>query len=254
VEGVTEGINFKSKASEKQAKELKFTERQASAILELRLQKLIGLEVLALQQTHEETLKKIADYTEILSSKDAMMRTIKKDLDRIRKNYGVKRRTRIADLEEAVYEEEAPQSFDAVFTANRFGYVKLIEDGAFQRNEEAVRAENNTVISCTSTSRIWVFTKEGSLHTLKMSEMPLSKPKDKGTPLDNLSNFVSAEETVAAYFNCADVLNEELIFLTEQGFAKRTVGLELDSIKRTVAATKLGDKDALVGVFRTEKT
>ena len=65
--GITEGIRFKSEASRKQAQDLMFTQRQAQAILEMRLYKLIGLEMDALRKEHEETLKKIASYEDILN-------------------------------------------------------------------------------------------------------------------------------------------------------------------------------------------
>ena len=72
VEGITEGIKFKSKASEKAAKNLKFTENQATAILEMRLYRLIGLEIEALQAEYDQTMKNIASYEDILSNYDSM--------------------------------------------------------------------------------------------------------------------------------------------------------------------------------------
>ncbi len=79
------GIRFKTKASEKAAKKLCFTQRQATAILEMRLYKLIGLEIEALVKEHEETLKNIARYEEILNNYDAMAQVIMEDLDHIKK-------------------------------------------------------------------------------------------------------------------------------------------------------------------------
>ena len=102
VEGITEGIKFKSKASEKAAAKLLFTERQANAILDMRLYKLIGLEIEALQAEHEETMKNIALYKDILENYDSMAAVIIKDMDAIKKEYGRKRRTAIENAEEAV--------------------------------------------------------------------------------------------------------------------------------------------------------
>lgn len=86
ISGDTEGIRFKSDKSEKDAKKLHFTERQATAILELRLYKLIGLEIEALEKEYEETLARIAEYEEILGSKKVMKKTIKKTLKELKKN------------------------------------------------------------------------------------------------------------------------------------------------------------------------
>ena len=90
VEGITEGIKFKSKASEKAAKNLKFTENQATAILEMRLYRLIGLEIEALQAEYDQTMKNIASYEDILNNYDSMCNVIIEELDGIKKEYGTK--------------------------------------------------------------------------------------------------------------------------------------------------------------------
>ena len=87
VEGITEGIRFKSKASEKAAKNLKFTENQATAILEMRLYRLIGLEIEALQAEYDQTMKDIASYEGILNNYDSMCEVIIEELDGIKKEY-----------------------------------------------------------------------------------------------------------------------------------------------------------------------
>ena len=92
VHGVTEPIQFKSSISRKMAAMLRFTERQATAILEMRLYKLIGLEIEALRKEHEETLKHIAKYEDILNHYDSMAQVIIEELDAIKKEYGRKRR------------------------------------------------------------------------------------------------------------------------------------------------------------------
>ena len=83
--GVTDGIKFKSRASRKQAEQLKFTEAQASAILEMRLYKLIGLEIEALQKEYETTLEHIETYQDLLNNYDSMANLIVKELKAIKK-------------------------------------------------------------------------------------------------------------------------------------------------------------------------
>lgn len=85
--GTTEGIRFKSKASERAASALDFTERQATAILEMRLYKLIGLEMDALLKDHDAVLKNIASYKDILENHKSMSRVINDDLDMIKKTF-----------------------------------------------------------------------------------------------------------------------------------------------------------------------
>ena len=95
VSGITEGIRFKTKTSERQAGKLRFTERQAAAILDMRLYKLIGLEVEALMAEHETTLKNIARYEDILNNYDSMAAVIIDELRAVKKEFGKKRLTAI---------------------------------------------------------------------------------------------------------------------------------------------------------------
>ncbi|MBQ4293756.1 MAG: hypothetical protein II754_03780 [Lachnospiraceae bacterium] len=91
--GETTGIKFQFKGSEMDAKNLSFTEKQADAILALRLQKLVGLELAALKKQHEETLNNIRSYEDILTNRTSMAKVIMKDLAELRKEYGRERKT-----------------------------------------------------------------------------------------------------------------------------------------------------------------
>ena len=109
---MTEGIRFKSKSSEKAAQKLHFSEKQAAAILDMRLYKLIGLEIEALQADYAETMKNISVYEDILNNYDSMAEVIMKELDQIKKEYGTKRRTVIENAEEVVYEEKKMEEME----------------------------------------------------------------------------------------------------------------------------------------------
>ena len=98
--GQTEGIRFQSEKSKKQAAKLNFTERQATAILEMRLYRLIGLEIQALMKEHDATMKNIARYSEILNNYDEMAKVIMKELDRFKKAYAAPRKTVIENGKE----------------------------------------------------------------------------------------------------------------------------------------------------------
>lgn len=252
-DGVTQGIRFRTKTSENQAQKLRFTENQASAILELRLSKLIGLEIEALMADHKKTLEKIASYEKLLGSEKAMKKAIRKDLEAIKKEYGVPRRTQITDMKEAVFTEAAPQVLDVVFLMNRFGYAKLVEQTVFEKNEAQLREENTVCISSRSDDRLCLFTKEGMLHQLKLSDVPIGKPKDKGIPVDNLCNYDSAREEILKLYSWQQIQNKCLIFVTVKGVCKQTAALELTSAKRTVAATKLAKGDELLLVQTADK-
>ena len=246
VNGVTEGIRFKTKASEKAAKKLCFTQRQATAILEMRLYKLIGLEIEALVAEHEETLKNIARYEEILNNYDAMAQVIMEDLDHIKKTYGRKRRTVIENREEAVFEEKKVEEAEVCFLMDRFGYAKVLDKNTYERNKETVHGEYKYVFTCMNTDKICLFTNKGQMHTVKVMDLPLTRLRDKGVPIDNLSNFSSAQEELLCVSNMEAVKNASLIFVTKSGMIKQVPGTEFDVIKRTIASTKLTEEDELV--------
>ena len=248
VEGVTEGIRFKTKTSEKAASKLRFTERQASAILDMRLYKLIGLEIEALQAEYEQTMKNIAFYRDVLDHYDSMAAVIMEELDAIKKEYGTKRRTSIENAEEAVYEEKKMEEMEVCFLMDRFGYMKLIDKNAYERNKEAANSENRYVISCMNTDKICLFTDTGRMHTIKAADIPLVRFRDKGTPADNLSNYDSSLEQILYVAPVSQIRQDVLLFVTKTSMCKLVEGGEFDVAKRTIASTKLAEEDSLIFV------
>ncbi|MGN0387492.1 MAG: DNA topoisomerase (ATP-hydrolyzing) subunit A [Suilimivivens sp.] len=248
VEGKTDGIKFKFKESKIMASQLAFTEKQANAILEMRLYKLIGLELEALINEHEETMANIYRYEDILSRRDAMAQVIMNELDDIKKSYGRPRKTVIENMAEAVYEEKKPEAMDVVFLMDRFGYAKTIDTATYERNKEAADNENKYVFTCKNTGKICVFTNMGQLHTIKVSDIPYGKFRDKGIPIDNISNYNSEKEMVIAVTSQTDLNLYRVVFATKQSMLKIVDGGEFDVSKRTVASTKLQDGDEVVNV------
>lgn len=253
ISGQTEGIKFKSESSRKQAEGLNFTERQASAILEMRLYKLIGLEILALQKEYDECLKKIAGYEKLLGSKKEMAKVIKADLQKIKKEYSVPRRTVIEDGKAAVFVEKEVPEQEVMFIMDRFGYAKTIDMAAYERNKEAVHSENKYVFSCMNTDKICIFTDNGLFHQIKVRDIPFStKFRDKGTPIDNLGNYDSRGERII-YLSAAErIRSQRLLFVTKLGMLKLVDASEFDVMKKTVASTKLTDNDELIGIYTTD--
>ena len=246
--GVTENIKFKSGISKKMAAMLRFTERQAAAILEMRLYRLIGLEIEALMQEHEETLKNIARYEDILNNYDSMAEVIVEDLDKIKAEYGRKRRTVIENGEEAVYEEHKIEEQDVIFLMDRFGYARTIDVSTYERNKDAADTENKVVIACKNTGKICLFTNTGKMHQIKVLDLPFGKFRDKGVPVDNVSNFDSTGEDAVYLCDAEQMRYAKLLFATRQGMIKKVEGTEFQVAKRTIAATKLQAGDEVVTV------
>ncbi len=247
--GTTEGIKFKSRISQKVAASLHFTEKQAGAILDMRLYKLIGLEMEALMAQHEKTLSDINEFKEILTKPEKMDKTIIKDLDSIKKQYGRERRTVIENAEEVVFEEKKAEEMEVVFLMDRFGYARTIDVPTFERNRDAVEAESVTSFTCLNYGRICVFTNTGVMHSIKVSDLPFGKFRDKGIPIDNVSNYDSSTERVVYVLPMASLVLQKLVFGTKHGMFKQVYGTEFDVIKRTVAATSLLPDDEVITVF-----
>ena len=254
VNGNTEGIKFKNPESELLAANLNFTEKQAQAILDLRLAKLIGLEVLALQKEYEDLVNKIAKYEDILHSRRSMTKVIKKDLLAIKKEYGQPRRTVIEDGKEAVFDDNKIIEQEVVFVMDKFGYAKLIDQATFDRNREAVIKENKYYFNCMNTDKVCIFTDNGNMHQIKIIKMPIKKFRDKGVPIDNLGNYSSAGESIVALFSASMIKDKKLLFTTKKGMMKLVDGSEFETTRNTIAATKLGEDDSLIGVQITRIT
>ena len=253
VNGVTEGIQFKTKTSQRQAGKLRFTERQATAILEMRLYKLIGLEIETLLKEHEETMKKIARYEDILANYDSMAAVIIGELQEIKKEYHQERRTSIENAAEAVYEEKKIEEMEVVFLMDRFGYARTIDKSTYERNKDAADNENKYVFSCMNTDKICIFTDSGRMHSIKVLDLPYGKLRDKGTPVDNVSNYDSAAEQIV-YVGClAGIRQSKMCFVTASGMVKLVDGSEFEVSKRTIAATKLAQEDKVIMVQNADQ-
>ena len=242
-------IYFKDPSYLRDAMQLHFTERQAQAILEMRLYKLIGLEILALEKEHAETLKKIETYEGYLSSREKLDKLLIKDLEAIKKEYAHERRTRLEDSKEAVVEEKAPEDEPVIFLLDRFGYAKLLDVASYEKNREQIEGEYRAVVPIMTSGRIQLYTSAGVLHQVKVRDIPAGKLKDKGVPIDNLSRFDGRKEEIHLVAAAGSLSKEQLLFVSREGYVKLVDGAEFETANKTVVATKLGDEDAVTAVL-----
>ena len=248
ISGDTTGINFKVKALEKDAKKLSFTEKQAQAILDMRLYKLIGLEIEALLKDNATTLKNIEEYENILKDHKNMDKLFIKDLEKIKRDFALPRKTLIEDAKEAVYVEEPMASEEVIFVMDKFGYCKILDRNTFDKNAETVESENIHVFPVMNTDRICIFSNTGVLYKFKVMDTGISKLRDKGTPIDNLTKFDSSNEEILLAVS-EDSMNGNLILmLTKNGYIKKVSGEEFKTNNKQVASTKLNNDDVLIGV------
>ena len=252
-DGNTDHITFKNPSSKIMAQQLNFTDRQAQAILEMRLYKLIGLEIEALMKEHDETLENIAKYEDILEHRSSMAKVIIKELTAFKKAYGKERKTVIDNLKEAVVAAKKIEEQDVVFLMDRFGYAKIVDTSVYERNKEAANAEYRHIFTCKNTDKICIFTDKGQMHLLKVLDLPYGKFRDKGTPIDNLCNYDSKEENVVYLAGLEHVSSHRMLFGTKYAMIKVVDGMEFVVAKKPKAATKLGEEDEVLTVCPLEE-
>ena len=252
-DGNTDHITFKNPSSKIMAQQLNFTDRQAQAILEMRLYKLIGLEIEALMKEHDETLENIAKYEDILEHRSSMAKVIIKELTAFKKAYGKERKTVIDNLKEAVVAAKKIEEQDVVFLMDRFGYAKIVDTSVYERNKEAANAEYRHIFTCKNMDKICIFTDKGQMHLLKVLDLPYGKFRDKGTPIDNLCNYDSKEENVVYLAGLEHVSSHRMLFGTKYAMIKVVDGMEFVVAKKTTAATKLGEEDEVLTVCPLEE-
>ena len=248
--GEIAGIKFRERDREFMStiETFHFTERQAQAILDMRLSKLIGLELIELKKQHAETLRNIKEYRGILGSRERMNEVLSEDLMMIQAAYAVPRHTVLEDGKEAVFNENEVQEISCYYIQDKFGYCKLMDEATYQRNQEAVESDNRFVLKCKNTDRVLLFTDKGNMHQIKCQDVPLGKFKDKGVPIDNISKYNANQEEII-YVNVKSALaGKTLIFATRDAMVKLVETSEFETANKLVAATKLGEGDRLIEI------
>ena len=246
INGNTEGINFKTKASERKAKGLCFTERQATAILEMRLYKLIGLEIDALLDEHKKTVANIERYEDILDNYDSMADVIREDLERIRQEFAVPRKTKIENAKAVVFEEKKIEETDVCVMMDRFGYVRCVDQSVYERNQEAAAAESRFVVQCKNIDKLCLFTDKGNMYQVRALDLPYGKFRDKAIPIDNFCQYSSAQERILYMDALENIRQQKLMFVTRTSMCKIVSGTEFAINKKASLSTKLADGDELV--------
>ncbi len=250
--GVTEGIKFKTKTAEKQAKTFRFTSLQAEAILDMKLQKLIGLEMTTLMKELEKCKKNIELYSGLLNSKTKMSNKMKSDMLELKKKYSVPRKTTLTDAEAIVLKKPEIKEEKVYALVNRFGYIKLVDEATYERNKENIATDYRYICPVMNTGKLYVFTAGGRCHQIKAMSVPMGRYNDKGVPLEQVSGLGNDEEAICVVPD--GNLKQKLLFVTEGGLVKRVALAELDSTRRSTDSSKLAEGDRLIYVgFITDK-
>ena len=238
-------INFNSKESAKQAQTLHFTENQADAILSMQLSKLIGLEILKLHEEASTLQQNIAEYRNVLSSEKELHKVIKGRLREYRKTFARPRKTMLTTAQKENYVEEIKEE-DMYVLIDRFGYVKTIDTATYGRTSEEVLKEYPHIVRMKNTDKLCAFTSAGNMYQIKGMALPRCKMKDKGTLIHTLCKL--DKEEVICYTGFEDLFESMLFFTTKYGYVKLVSGMEYETNRSQIGATKLESGDEVVNV------
>jgi DNA gyrase subunit A len=245
MEGKTEGIKFKSKASEKQASSLNFSERQAEAILAMQLSKLIGLEILKLHDEQASLMTSVEKYRKILGSDKELFKVIKTRLREYKKLYHSPRRTQITSVNTKDYVEEIKIE-DIYILIDRFGYTKSIDNASYSRISEDNLKEYSYIIQMKNTDNLCIFTAEGYMHQVKAENIPKCKIKDRGTLIHTLCKIEN--QNIILYTSFEMLFESQLLFTTKLGYIKQVSGAEFETNRSQIISTKLVDNDEIINI------
>jgi DNA gyrase subunit A len=210
---------------------------QAQAILDLRLQRLTGLEMLDIKNEYDATLKLIAELESILASKKKLFAVIKQELSEIRKKYKFERRTQmlLGDEHEMPVEENEPKPSEETT-------VMLLDNGTVRRAkvpELSDESRASFIIPTRTDKKLWLFTNIGAELIIPVEDIPEVKGKERAPTLASLVKLETDETVIAAME--ADT-SGTLVFFTQNGFVKRTAAGEYDvRVRRTTAVTLKND-------------
>jgi DNA gyrase subunit A len=249
--GETKDIKFKSKKSEEDAKKLDFTERQAEAILSMQLSRLIGLEIKKLYEEQELLNSNIKEFEKILGSIKELHKVIKKQLQEFRKKFGVPRKTDITLIEQTNYVVEE-RIEDIYVLIDKFGYTKSVDAATFLKASTDQLKEFLYCIKMKSNDRLCVFTAEGNMYQVKAAQIPRGKLKDKGTLIHQMIRL--GKEEIVLYTGFEELFECSLLFATEGGYVKIVSGIEFDTTRLQVMATKLDEDDKVVNIVKLTAT
>ena len=247
--GKCKNVKIKDKKLAKVASKFNFTSLQADAILDMRLYKLIGLEIVDLNNEYKETLAKIKLYKSILKEKSKVDNLIIDDMKRIKKEYGVERKTSFEDAEDIVIEEPKAEVMDVVYCQDKFGYCKVMDPNLYEKNKETVDTNNQYVIPTRTDERAIIFGSKGFMHQIRLDKVPMLKTNEKGKPIDNLSKFKSDEESIVGVETSNSIGDAYLFFATKEGLIKFADTKEYVTANAKVVATKVNGSDEVVKVL-----
>lgn len=243
-----------------------FSDRQAQAILDMRLRRLTGLERDKIENEYQELLKLIADLTDILARPERVLQIIKEELHELGTRFGDKRRTELLVGEVlSLEDEDLIEEEEIVITLTNNGYIKRLANSEFRSQRRGGRGVQGmgvhdedfvkNLVSCSTHDTLLYFTNAGKVYKSKGYEIPEYGRTAKGIPVINLLGIDSSEriQAIVPVSKQENTEEEYLFFTTRLGVVKRTSVAAFSNIRSNgLIAIGLKENDELVNVLQTK--
>ncbi len=260
---IIRGSRTEAQAKERLCERFGLSDRQAQAIVDMKLGRLTGLEREKLEQELREIMEKIQYYRNVLADESLLLGIIKDELSEIKRKYGDERRTEITADQDDIDLEDLIQEEESVITLTHFGYIKRLPCDTYKSQKRGGRGvtalstrEEDFVerLFITSTHHyILFFTSKGRVFRLKAYQIPEAGRQAKGTAIVNLLELGSDEKVTAVIPIAEYKEGLYLIMATREGFVKKTDLMQYDNIRRGgLMAVALRDNDELIDVRLTD--
>lgn len=235
------------------------SEKQAQAILDMRLRRLTGLEREKIEEDYNETIKLIQQLKEILSSEQLVLNIIKDELTEIKEKYSDKRRTEIALNVEEINIEDMIDEEDVVITLTHFGYIKRLPIDTYKSQRRGgkgiaavtTREEDfvERLIITSTHDYLLFFTNKGKVYKLNVYEIPEAKRQAKGTAIVNLLQLEQDEQIAATIAIDREWQHQYLVMATKKGIIKKTQLNQFENTRRSgLIAISIREDDELISV------
>ncbi|MFQ5574052.1 MAG: DNA gyrase subunit A [Terriglobia bacterium] len=259
---IIRGSREAAEAREALMKEFSLSDKQAQAILDMRLQRLTGLERQKIKDEHDGLVKRIAELKKILAEEERVLDIIKEELGRVGETFGDKRKTRIAAAAQEIDVEDLIAEEDMVITITHSGYAKRLPLTTYRRQQRGGRGVVGTALKeddfvehlfVSSTHHyLLLFTNQGRVYRLKVHQLPVGTRTSRGRALINLLPMRPEEKIAAVIATPSYDEDLYLCMATQNGIVKRTGLKEYDTARRDgIIAIDLRDGDELIGVKLT---
>ena len=256
------GSKNPKEAKQKLMERFFLTDIQAQAILDMRLQRLTNLEILALRKEFEELLKLIDKLEGILSSEKKLLGVIRKELREIADEYADERRTTLEDVQTGKIElpDEKPVAEEAIVTFSYAGALKRTYPANYRRNplpslREDPQEAARFLFQTKTDETLYIFTDHGNCYPLSVGALAEAKPRDRGQLLSGVLAGLEDNEQ-ALWITCSSAAElgrqPDFLFFTKNGMIKRSAAIDYDVRSKKFAAVNIKAGDKLIAVMPAE--